>query len=128
MWEPKPRRVPLPLGPAPGLCEKTTSRLLAPGPARLTWLPVCAWELLLPSGPGPRHGQGVLPPLPRVPVGRAGDSDKTRVRCLRGLFGGVLSCWMGLGVRVLMQHMESPDQDPSPPLHPKSPVAVQGEP
>lgn len=65
MWEPKPRRVPLPLGLAPGLCEKTTSRLLAAGPARLTWLPVCAWELLLPSGPGPRHGQGVLTPLPR---------------------------------------------------------------
>lgn len=35
---------------------------------------------------------------------------------------------MGFGVRVLMQHLESPDQDPSPPVHPKSPVAVQGEP
>lgn len=87
MWEPKPRRVPLPLGPASGLCEKTTSRLLARGPARLTWLPVCAWELLLPSGPGPRQGQGVLPLLPRVPVGRAGDSDKQEYGACVGYLG-----------------------------------------
>lgn len=44
-------------GPALGLCEKTTSRPLARGPAGLTWLLLCAWEPP-PSGPEPTTRRG----------------------------------------------------------------------
>lgn len=54
--------------PARVLCEKTTSRLLARRPARLTWLPVCSWELPPPNGPEPvaqGGGAGPAAPSPR---------------------------------------------------------------